>query len=68
MIQTSNVIHMCGLMCQRFDLYKISDSIISQLCEKENQDNERQMRHSCLMEQLPGKKIMIVLDDLWEDN
>jgi hypothetical protein len=43
----------------RFDLNKISNSIISQLPKKESQIIEIEMTH---------KKILIVLDDLWEDN
>ncbi|OEL35430.1 putative disease resistance protein RGA1, partial [Dichanthelium oligosanthes] len=43
---------------QRFDLNKICESIISQLSERQN-------LHSYLAS---GKKILIVLDDLWEDN
>jgi hypothetical protein len=53
---------------QSFDLNKICESIISQLSEKENQANERHVVHSSLTKLLPGKKIMIVLDDLWMDN
>ena len=53
---------------QRFDLNKIHEPIISQLSEKENQANERHVVHSSLTKLLPGKKIIIVLDDLWEDN
>ncbi|CAN6371574.1 unnamed protein product, partial [Urochloa humidicola] len=41
---------------QRFDLHKIHESIMSQLFEKESLGNNY------------GKKVMIVLDDLWEDN
>ena len=52
----------------RFDLNKIRVSIISQLSGKDNQANEIQVVHSSLTELLPGKNIMIVLDDLWEDN
>ncbi|CAN6362802.1 unnamed protein product [Urochloa humidicola] len=49
---------------QKFDLKKIHDSIISQLYKEENLANEREMIHDLLS----GKKILIVLDDLWEDN
>ncbi|CAL4994009.1 unnamed protein product [Urochloa decumbens] len=52
---------------QRFDLNKIRESIISQLSAEESLANERQMIH-CLTELLSGKKILIVLDDLWEDD
>ena len=55
-------------MSHRFDLNKICVSIISQLSGKDNQSNEIQVVHSSLTELLPGKNIMIVLDDLWEDN
>ncbi|KAJ1273841.1 hypothetical protein BS78_05G016000 [Paspalum vaginatum] len=53
---------------QRFDLHKIYNSIISQLSKKERCANERQMIHSCLKNLLSGKKIIIVLDDIWEDD
>jgi len=53
---------------QRFDLNKIRESIISQLPTKEIQANKRQMICCSLTELLSGKKILIVLDDLWEDN
>uniref|UniRef100_J3N6T5 Uncharacterized protein n=1 Tax=Oryza brachyantha TaxID=4533 RepID=J3N6T5_ORYBR len=53
---------------QTFDLNKISNSIISQLSRKESQLTEGQMIHSHLRELLAGKKILIVLDDLWEDD
>jgi hypothetical protein len=52
----------------RFDLNKIGNSIISQLSETGSQANERETISSCLTELLSGKKILIVLDDLWEDN
>ncbi|CAL4984853.1 unnamed protein product [Urochloa decumbens] len=48
--------HVWVHVSQSFDLHKIHDSIISQLMEKESQGNDY------------GKKVMIVLDDLWEDN
>ncbi|PVH35194.1 hypothetical protein PAHAL_7G123400 [Panicum hallii] len=51
-----------------FDLDKIGKSIVSQLSEKENQVDEIQHISSCLTKLLSGKKIMIVLDDLWENN
>ena len=53
---------------QRLDLNKISESIISQLSTKESQANERQIIRSCLTNLLSGKKIMIVLDDIWEED
>jgi len=53
---------------QRFDSNKIYKSIILQLSGKESLANESEMIHSCLKKLLRGKKILIVLDDLWEDN
>jgi hypothetical protein len=53
---------------QRFDMNKIHESIISQLSEEENHANEGHVVHSSLTKLLPYKKVMIVLDDLWEDN
>jgi hypothetical protein len=52
----------------RFDLNKICNSIISQLSEKEFQTSERQTISTCLTKLLSCKKVLIVLDDLWEDN
>ncbi|CAL5067344.1 unnamed protein product [Urochloa decumbens] len=52
----------------RFDLCKIGNSIISQLSGKESQANEVQLIKTCLTKLLSGKKILIVLDDLWENN
>jgi hypothetical protein len=54
---------------QRFDLHKIRESIISQLHNKGSQQaNPGQTMQSCLVKLLCGKKALIVLDDLWEDN
>ncbi|CAN6248008.1 unnamed protein product [Urochloa humidicola] len=54
---------------QTFDINKIGNSIISQLSGKESQLTERQMICSFLGNNLLAhKKIMIVLDDLWEDD
>ena len=53
---------------QRLDLNKICESIISQLSRKESLANERLMIHYCLTELISRKKIMVVLDDVWEDN
>ena len=53
---------------QRFDSNKIYKSIILQLSGIECLDNERQKIRSCLKELLPGRKILIVLDDLWDDH
>ncbi|XP_039822646.1 putative disease resistance protein RGA1 [Panicum virgatum] len=52
----------------QLDLNKIRESIISQLSRKECQAIERQIICSCLMKLLSGKRIMIVLDDLWEED
>jgi len=52
-----------------FDLNKVGNFIISQLSGKESQIDEVEMIRSCLMELLFGKKkILIILDDLWENN
>jgi hypothetical protein len=52
----------------RFDLNKIGNSIISQLSKIGIQANVRETISSCPTKLLSGKKILIVLDDLWEDN
>uniref|UniRef100_A0A453JFQ3 Uncharacterized protein n=1 Tax=Aegilops tauschii subsp. strangulata TaxID=200361 RepID=A0A453JFQ3_AEGTS len=52
---------------QNFDLNKIGNSIISQLSE-ESHVTEKQMIHNHLRKLLAGKKILIVLDDVWEKN
>ncbi|XP_047094561.1 putative disease resistance protein RGA1 [Lolium rigidum] len=53
---------------QIFDLKKIGNSIISQLSMevKESEYSTMQMIHNCLQKLLADKKILIVLDDLWE--
>ncbi|KAM0871727.1 hypothetical protein ACQ4PT_039211 [Festuca glaucescens] len=53
---------------QTFDLKNIGNSIITQLSEKEKESEytEIQMIHKSLQKLLDGKKILIVLDDLWE--
>ncbi|KAM0860318.1 hypothetical protein ACQ4PT_046632 [Festuca glaucescens] len=53
---------------QTFDLKHIGNSIISQLSGgvKESEYTEIQMIHKSLQKLLAGKKILIVLDDLWE--
>jgi len=48
---------------QCFNLNKIRESVISQLSRKESQ-----FIPSCFTKLLSGKKILIVLDDLWEDD
>ncbi|XBJ21214.1 hypothetical protein VPH35_011904 [Triticum aestivum] len=55
---------------QTFDLIKIGNSIISQLSEKDKESvyTVKQMIHNSLEKLLANKKILIVLDDLWEDN
>ncbi|CAL4994030.1 unnamed protein product [Urochloa decumbens] len=52
----------------RFELNKIIESIVLQLSGNEIQANESQMIHSSLAMLLSSKKILVVLDDLWEDN
>lgn len=56
-------------MSQTFDLKKIGNSIISQLSEKniESGHTNQQMIDNSLQKLLDNKKILIVLDDLWED-
>uniref|UniRef100_A0ACD5TCZ5 Uncharacterized protein n=1 Tax=Avena sativa TaxID=4498 RepID=A0ACD5TCZ5_AVESA len=53
---------------QTFDLKNIGNSIITQLSEKEKESEytEIQMIHKALQKLLADKKILIVLDDLWE--
>ncbi|CAL4989421.1 unnamed protein product [Urochloa decumbens] len=52
----------------RFDSNKIGNSIISQLTEMESHLNEKQLIRTRLKKLLAGKKILIVLDDLWEND
>jgi hypothetical protein len=52
---------------QTFDLMKIGNSIISQLSKEQPAPyTTLQMIQNTLLELLAGKKILIVLDDLWE--
>ncbi|KAM0846418.1 hypothetical protein ACQ4PT_055683 [Festuca glaucescens] len=52
---------------QNLDLNKIGNSIISQLSEVSHVAG-KQMIHNHLRKLLAGKKILIVLDDVWEKN
>ncbi|VAI26339.1 unnamed protein product [Triticum turgidum subsp. durum] len=52
---------------QEFNLYKIGNSIISQLTNKTSNISNRQMLHQRLKELFSGNNILIVLDDLWEE-
>lgn len=52
---------------QNLDLIRIGNSIISQLSQ-ESHVAEKQMIHNHLRRLLAGKKILIVLDDVWEKN
>ncbi|KAJ1276569.1 hypothetical protein BS78_05G224200 [Paspalum vaginatum] len=54
---------------QDFNLLQIGRSIISQLPTDGGQQNSRthQDIKSCIRSLLQGKKVLIVLDDLWED-
>uniref|UniRef100_A0A0E0F3K2 AAA+ ATPase domain-containing protein n=1 Tax=Oryza meridionalis TaxID=40149 RepID=A0A0E0F3K2_9ORYZ len=51
---------------QTFDLNKICNSIISQISGHETMMTDKQMINRRLEELLAGRKILIVLDDLWE--
>ncbi|XP_062195225.1 putative disease resistance protein RGA1 [Phragmites australis] len=54
---------------QVFDLEKIGWSIISQLQKTGNQQNtDMELINQSLDDLLPNKKILIVLDDIWEEN
>jgi hypothetical protein len=54
---------------QVFDLDKIKRSIVSQLQKNTIQhDTDMELINHRLDELLPGKKILIVLDDIWEQN
>jgi DNA-binding XRE family transcriptional regulator len=55
---------------QEFDLKKIGRSIISQLSVDGSLQNldTLQMISQCLNKLLPGRKILIVLDDIWEED
>ncbi|TVU50783.1 hypothetical protein EJB05_02173, partial [Eragrostis curvula] len=52
----------------RFDLNKIGNSIISQVSGNESQVKGKREIDNRLKNLLSDKKILIVLDDLWEDN
>ncbi|CAL4981442.1 unnamed protein product [Urochloa decumbens] len=53
---------------QAFDLKKIGNSIISQVSNGDTNITEKQMINKRLQELLAGKKILVVLDDMWRDN
>lgn len=51
-----------------FDLKKIGNSIISQLSNGDSHITQRQLINRRLQELLAGKKVLVVLDDMWRDN
>nr|XP_045084734.1 putative disease resistance protein RGA1 [Aegilops tauschii subsp. strangulata] len=51
---------------QKFDLNKIGNSIISQLSNCNSQHTDPQMVENNVQRLFSGKKILIILDDLWE--
>jgi hypothetical protein len=55
---------------QVFDSNKIGRSIISQLSTDRDQQNLVRLQpiQECLSDLLPGKKILIILDDIWEED
>ncbi|XP_037438962.1 putative disease resistance protein RGA3 [Triticum dicoccoides] len=53
---------------QKLDLKKIGNSLISQLSKDTSHVADMQIIHSRLVELLAGKRILIVLDDLWEED
>ncbi|KAL6623608.1 hypothetical protein ACP70R_033487 [Stipagrostis hirtigluma subsp. patula] len=54
---------------QKFDLHKIGNSIISQLSKEVNQNlSDLEQINQKLDELLNGRKILIILDDLWEED
>uniref|UniRef100_A0A0D9ZP27 NB-ARC domain-containing protein n=2 Tax=Oryza glumipatula TaxID=40148 RepID=A0A0D9ZP27_9ORYZ len=53
---------------QLFDLKRIGNSIISQVSKRESQLTDLEMIHNCLGELIAGRKILIILDDLWEND
>ncbi|KAL6842296.1 hypothetical protein ACP4OV_027944 [Aristida adscensionis] len=55
---------------QVFDLKKIGKSIISQLSKEGRQQSTETLQeiNQCISDLFPGKRILIVLDDIWEEN
>ncbi|KAI5009304.1 hypothetical protein ZWY2020_011441 [Hordeum vulgare] len=53
---------------ETFDLNKIGNSLISQLSQNESTYTEMHLIHRSLAKLLANKKILIVLDDLWEED
>ncbi|EMS51104.1 Cysteine-rich receptor-like protein kinase 15 [Triticum urartu] len=53
---------------QELNLSQIGNSIITQLTDKIGNISTKQMLHKRLKELFFGKRILIVLDDLWEEN
>ncbi|CAM0948536.1 unnamed protein product [Alopecurus aequalis] len=51
---------------QTFDLKKIGNSIIAQLSANEGGHTDLQMIENSLQRLLSGKRVLIILDDLWE--
>ncbi|XP_047082955.1 disease resistance protein RGA2-like [Lolium rigidum] len=53
---------------QKFELKKIGNTIISQLSQEKPISDDLHSIHTRLRELFTGKRILIILDDLWESN
>uniref|UniRef100_A0A452ZZ70 Protein kinase domain-containing protein n=2 Tax=Aegilops tauschii subsp. strangulata TaxID=200361 RepID=A0A452ZZ70_AEGTS len=51
---------------QTFDMKKIGNSIITQLSGNKSEHTDLQMIENSLQKLLSGKRVLIILDDLWE--
>ncbi|KAM0824481.1 hypothetical protein ACQ4PT_070172 [Festuca glaucescens] len=53
---------------QKFELKKIGNTIISQLSQEKPISDDLHSIHTRLRELFTGKRILIILDDMWENN
>jgi len=51
-----------------FDVFKISRAILEAVTKAIDDSRDLEMVHTKLKEELTGKKFLLVLDDVWNEN
>ncbi|KAK8464404.1 hypothetical protein PHAVU_011G200840 [Phaseolus vulgaris] len=54
--------------CDEFDVFKISRAILEAVTKSTDDSRDLEMVHRRMKEELTGKKFLLVLDDVWNEN